>query len=88
MRKGTVFVRSQVDTCATISRILTSNIVGLCVCLSVCVCVCVCVCVYLLRSSTARKEVSIVVAMQGDVEDVGVTVEGLLGAVAMVNVLQ
>lgn len=50
---------------------------------------CVCgVCAYLLRSSTAGKEVSIVVAMEGDVEDVGVAVEGLLGAVAMVNVLQ
>ncbi len=48
----------------------------------------VCVCAYLLRSSTAGKEVPIIVAMEGDVEDVGVTVEGLLGAVAMVNVLQ
>lgn len=48
----------------------------------------VCVCVYLFRSSTARKEVSIIVPMEGDVEDIGVTVEGLLGAVAMVNVLQ
>lgn len=43
---------------------------------------------YLLRRSAARKEVSIVVAMEGDVEDVVVSVEGLLGAVAMVNVLQ
>lgn len=47
-----------------------------------------CVLAYLLRSSTARKEVSIIVAVEGDVEDVGVAVEGLLGAVAMVNVLQ
>lgn len=45
-------------------------------------------CDYLLRSSAARKEVSIIVAMEGNVEDVGVTVEGLLSAVAMVNVLQ
>lgn len=50
--------------------------------------VCVCVCVYLFRSPTAWKEVAVVVPMEGDVEDVGVAVEGLLGAVAMVNVLQ
>lgn len=43
---------------------------------------------YLLRSSTAREEVSIIVAMEGDVENAGVVVEGLLGAVAMMNVLR
>lgn len=47
-----------------------------------------CGCVYLLRSSTAREEVSIVIAMKGDIEDVGITVEGLLGAIAMMNILQ
>ncbi len=45
-------------------------------------------CTYLLRSSTAWEKVSIIVAMEGNIEDIGVTVEGLLGAVAMVNVLQ
>lgn len=45
-------------------------------------------CDYLLWSAAARKEVSVVVAMEGNVEDVGVTIEGLLSAVAMVNVLQ
>lgn len=44
--------------------------------------------VYLLRSSTAREEVSIIVAMKGNVEDTGITVKSLLGAVAMVNILQ
>lgn len=43
---------------------------------------------YLLGSSAAGKKVAVIVAMEGDVEDVGVTVEGLLRAVAMVNVLQ
>lgn len=42
---------------------------------------------YLFRSPRARKEVPIVIAMQGDVEHRGVIVECLLGAVAMVNVL-
>lgn len=48
----------------------------------------VCVCVYLLRSSTAREKVSIIISMKGDVEDTGITVEGLLGAIAMMNILQ
>lgn len=51
-------------------------------------CVRVHVCMYLLRSAAARKEVAVIVPVEGDVEDIGVTVEGLLGAVAMVNVLQ
>lgn len=42
----------------------------------------------LLRGSAAREEVSVVVAMQGDVEHVGITVEGLLAAIAMMDVLQ
>lgn len=46
------------------------------------------VCVYLLRSSAARKKVSIIIPMEGDVEDVGITVEGLLCAIAMMNVLR
>lgn len=46
------------------------------------------VCEYLLGSAAAGEEVAVVVAVEGDVEDVGVAVEGLLGAVAMVNVLR
>lgn len=42
---------------------------------------------YLIHSPTAWEEVAIVMAMQGDVEHTGVLVEGLLGAVAMVNIL-
>jgi hypothetical protein len=42
---------------------------------------------YLIHSPTAWKEVAIVMAMQGNVEHTGVLVEGLLRAVAMVNVL-
>lgn len=37
--------------------------------------------------STAREKVSIVVAMQGDVQHIWVIVEGLLGAVAMMHIL-
>lgn len=44
-------------------------------------------CGYLIHSPTAREKVAIVMAMQGDVEHTGVLVEGLLGAVAMVNIL-
>lgn len=43
---------------------------------------------YLLRGAAAGKEVTIVISVEGDIEDVGVAVEGLLGPVAMVNVLQ
>lgn len=43
---------------------------------------------YLFRSPRARKEVAIVIAMQGDVEHGGVIVECLLSAIAMVNVLE
>ena len=42
---------------------------------------------YLIHSPTAREEVAIIMAMKGDVQHIGVRVEGLLGAVAMVNVL-
>lgn len=36
----------------------------------------------------AGEEVPVVVAMERDVEDAGVSVEDVLGAVAMVNVLE
>ena len=39
-------------------------------------------------TSAAGEEVAIVVAMERDVQHVGVIVENLLGAVAMVNVLR
>lgn len=42
---------------------------------------------YLIHSPAAREEVAVIVAMQGDVQHTGVLVEGLLGAVAMVNIL-
>lgn len=42
---------------------------------------------YLLHSPTAREEVATVMAMQGDVEHTGVLVEGVLGAIAMMNIL-
>ena len=42
---------------------------------------------YLQRISCSRKEVSIVVAMDGNVKDVRVVEEDLLRPVAMVNVL-
>lgn len=43
---------------------------------------------YLISSPAAREEVSIVVTMQRDVENIGVSVEDLLGPVAVVNILQ
>lgn len=43
---------------------------------------------YLLRRPAAREEVAVVVAVEGDVEDVGVAVEGLLGPVPVVDVLR
>lgn len=42
----------------------------------------------LVRRSTAGEEVAVVVAVHGHVEDAGVVVEGLLGAIAVVNVLK
>lgn len=42
---------------------------------------------YLIRCSTAREEVPIIIAMQWQVENTGVCVEGLLGAITMVNIL-
>lgn len=42
---------------------------------------------YLFWRPAAREEVPVVVAMEGDVQHVGVVVEGLLGAVTVVNVL-
>ena len=44
-------------------------------------------CRYLIHGPAAGEEVAIIMAMQGDVEHTGVLVEGLLGAVAVVNVL-
>lgn len=44
-------------------------------------------CGYLIHSPTAWEEVAIVMAMQGNVEHTGVLVEGLLGSIAMVNIL-
>lgn len=43
-------------------------------------------CTYLIRSATPREKVTIVIAMNGQVKDTGVVVEGLLGSVAMVNI--
>lgn len=42
---------------------------------------------YLAGVAAAREEVAIIVSMERDVQNTGVAVEGLLGAVAMVNVL-
>ena len=43
---------------------------------------------HLLRRSAAGEEVAIIVAVQGDVEHSWVAVESLLGAIAVVDVLQ
>ena len=43
---------------------------------------------HLLRRSAAGEEVAIIVAVQGDVEHSRVAVESLLGAIAVVDVLQ
>ena len=43
---------------------------------------------HLIRRTAAGEEVPVVIAMDGQVEDIGVVVEGLLGAVAMVNILR
>lgn len=43
---------------------------------------------YLVRSPAAWKEIPVVIAVEGDVQDVRVTVEGLLGPVPMVHILQ
>jgi len=43
---------------------------------------------HLVRCSTAREEVPIIKAMQRQVENTGVCVEGLLGTVTMVDVLE
>lgn len=37
--------------------------------------------------ATTREEVAIIVAMERDVQNTGVTVEGFLSAITMVNVL-
>lgn len=42
---------------------------------------------YLTGMPTTRKEVAIIVAMKRDVQDTGVVIEGLLSAIAVVNVL-
>lgn len=43
---------------------------------------------YLIGMPATRKEVAIIVAMERDVQDAGVVVEGLLSAIAVVNVLE
>ena len=43
---------------------------------------------HLIRCPAAREEVPVVVAVQRDVQDAGVTVEGLLGPVPVVHVLE
>lgn len=43
---------------------------------------------YLIGGSAAGEEVAIIVTMQRDVENVGVSVEDLLSPVAVVNVLE
>lgn len=42
---------------------------------------------YFFRPSSSGKEGAIVVTMDGEVEDIGVVIEDLLGSVTMVNVL-
>lgn len=42
----------------------------------------------LVRRSATGEEVAVIVAVDGHVEDAGVVVEGLLRAVAVVNVLR
>lgn len=42
---------------------------------------------YFFRPSGSGKEGAIVVTMDGEVEDIGVVIEDLLGSVTMVNVL-
>lgn len=43
---------------------------------------------YLVWSPAAWKEIPIVIAVEGDIQDVRVAVEGLLGPVPMVHILQ
>lgn len=43
---------------------------------------------YLISSPTTREEVAIIMTMQRDVENIGVSVEDLLGPIAMVNILE
>ena len=43
---------------------------------------------HLIRRSASWEEVAVVIAMNGHVEDAGVVVKRLLGAVAMVNILR
>lgn len=43
---------------------------------------------YLVWSPTAREEVPVIIAVKGDVQDIRVIVEGLLGPVSVVNVLK
>jgi len=42
---------------------------------------------HLIRCPAAREEVAVIIATEGQIENVGVAVERLLGAVTMVNVL-
>lgn len=43
---------------------------------------------HLIRCSATGEEVAVVVAMNRDVKDIGVIVEGLLGAIAVMNILR
>lgn len=51
------------------------------------ICLYVSLCTNLRRSTTPGEEVSIIIAMERDVEDAGIIVEDFLGAVAMMNIL-
>ena len=42
---------------------------------------------YFFRTSGSGKESAIVITMDGEVEDIGVIIEDLLGSITMVNVL-
>ncbi len=52
-----------------------------------CICLFVSLHTNLRRSTTPGEEVSIIIAMDRDVEDAGVIVEDFLGSVAMMNIL-
>lgn len=43
---------------------------------------------HLIRSTASRKEVTIIIAVNRQIEDIRVIIKGLLGTVTMVNVLR
>lgn len=43
-------------------------------------------CAHLIRCTTSREKVTIVIAMNGQVKDTGVIIESLLGPIAVVNI--